>query len=189
MDITLEQVEELRRRAGLSYEEARDSLAAANGSLLDALIALEKAGRLPGGQGGTYSTRGGPRQEAPVGAPIPSAAAAGGEEDKTNSAFRRFFTRLADILRPSSQNQFEIWRRGEMHTAMPILILIILLAAFFWISMPLLIVGLFFGFRYHFSGPDLGRRDLNSAMDKVSDTVDSMKADLKREYRDKHDKQ
>jgi len=188
MDITLEQVEELRRRANLSYEEARDCLTAANGSLLDALIALERSGRLPGGQGGSYSTRSGPRQEPPAGATVPPASAtAGGKESKGGSAVRRFFTRLADILRPSSQNQFEIWRRGEMRTAMPILILVIL-AVFFWVTLPLLIAGLFFGFRYHFSGPDLGRRDLNSAMDKVSDTVDGVVTDLKREYHNKHSK-
>lgn len=175
MEITLELVEELRRRADLSYEEARAALEAADGSLLDALIALEKAGRLTGGQGGSYSTRGGTNAR-----PAQAAAPGSGPSDRADeweaSPAARFFRRLLDILRPNSGNRFEIWRQGGMTASMPILILIILLAAFFWIALPLLIVGLFFGFRYRFSGPDLGRQDLNSAMDKVSDTVDGMKS-------------
>lgn len=177
MDITLEQVEELRRRADLSYEEAKAALEAANGSLLDALIALEKAGRLPGGQGGSYSTRGG-AQARPAPAAAPKGGASGKADAWDESPVARFFRRLVDILRPTSDNRFEIWRRDEMTASMPILILVILLAAFFWITLPLLILGLFFDFRYRFSGPDLGRRDLNDAMDKVSDTVDGVKSEF-----------
>lgn len=42
MDITLEMVDAVRERTGVSYEEARDALVAANGSVVDAIIALEK---------------------------------------------------------------------------------------------------------------------------------------------------
>ena len=43
MAVTLEQVEALRARAAVSYEEARAALEANGGDLLDALIALERA--------------------------------------------------------------------------------------------------------------------------------------------------
>ena len=45
MEITLEQVEKLRARAELSYEEARALLEKCGGSVLDALIELERQGK------------------------------------------------------------------------------------------------------------------------------------------------
>ncbi len=43
MDITLEKIDQIRERAGVSYEEAKRALEAADGSVVDALINLEKA--------------------------------------------------------------------------------------------------------------------------------------------------
>ena len=42
MDITLDKIDTLRERAGLSYKEAKDMLEKHNGSVLDALIELEE---------------------------------------------------------------------------------------------------------------------------------------------------
>ena len=49
MEITLELVERLREKADVSYEEAKAALEEAGGSLLDALILLERRGRIPAG--------------------------------------------------------------------------------------------------------------------------------------------
>ena len=49
MSVTLEQVEQLRAHAAVSYEEARRALEACDGDLLDALILLEREGRIPPG--------------------------------------------------------------------------------------------------------------------------------------------
>ena len=51
MSVTLEQVERLRAHAAVSYEEARRALGALDGGLLDALILLEREGRIPPGGG------------------------------------------------------------------------------------------------------------------------------------------
>lgn len=44
MDIKIEAIDELRKRANVSYEEAKDALERSNGDLLEALIILEKEG-------------------------------------------------------------------------------------------------------------------------------------------------
>ncbi|HAZ36409.1 MAG TPA: ubiquitin, partial [Clostridiaceae bacterium] len=41
-EITLEKIDTIRNRFGLSYEEARDALTANNGNLVETLIYLEK---------------------------------------------------------------------------------------------------------------------------------------------------
>ena len=42
MEITLEMVDQVRERTGCTYEEAKKALDSANGSVVDAIIAIEK---------------------------------------------------------------------------------------------------------------------------------------------------
>jgi hypothetical protein len=80
---TLEQVEKLRERTNVSYDEAKAALAAANGDLLDAVIRLEKEGRLnPPANGGYYSN------EKTDGQSAGQAPAAGGKTNIKAKAFR-----------------------------------------------------------------------------------------------------
>jgi len=44
MDISLEKVDIIRDRTGVSYKEAKEALEAANGNVVDALISIEEAG-------------------------------------------------------------------------------------------------------------------------------------------------
>lgn len=44
MDISLEKVDIIRDRTGVSYKEAKDALEASNGNVVDALINIEEAG-------------------------------------------------------------------------------------------------------------------------------------------------
>lgn len=44
MDITLEKIDIIRDRTGVSYKEAKDALEAAGGNVVDALINIEEAG-------------------------------------------------------------------------------------------------------------------------------------------------
>lgn len=44
MDISLEKIDVIRDRTGVSYKEAKDALEAANGNVVDALISIEEAG-------------------------------------------------------------------------------------------------------------------------------------------------
>ena len=187
MAVTLEDVERLREKADISYEEAKAALERSNGDLLDALIDLERRGKTknPGG-GGTYSTL--PGANVPPG---PAAQRPGPEEERSGesgwnglwSSIRELFGALFHALDPSTHNRFEVWRQGKMMTSMPLLILIIAVICVFYITVPLLVFGLLFGCRYQFSGPDLGRKDLNDAMNTVSDTVEGMKEQVRRSSR------
>ena len=64
------------------------------------------------------------------------------------------------------------------------LILLVLVA--YWISLPLLVVGLFFGCKYRFSGPDLDKNRVgevvNQVSAKVGDAVGQVRDEFKREF-------
>ena len=166
MEITLEQVERLREKAGVSYAQAKQALEYSGGNLLDALIYLEEQGVIPRLQGPRYSTRSQsapPPQSAPPVSQDPPRQEEG-ERQSRSGLLRRLRYALLD-------NELEIWHRDRPVTALPVLILILLLIAAPWITLPLLVLGLFLGFRYRFSGPDLEREEINSVMDSVADTA------------------
>lgn len=191
MAVTLEQVEQLRARTDLSYEEARDVLTQCGGSLLDALILLERRGRTKQpGAGGFYTTR--PGGEAPEATDLVlTKPPQDGERPHWTARLWAFTKELLlaalSLLQHSMSNHLEIWRKGDRLTSLPVLILIILVIAAFWIVVPVLIMGLFFGCQYRFAGPDLNRETIDAAMrrcsDAVHDIVDQVRDSINRRAR------
>lgn len=183
MEITLEQVERLREKADVSYAQAKEALEYSGGNLLDALIYLEEKGAIPRPEGAYYSTRGestASSQESRADV-LPELVR---EEKRTRpkiGIFRRIRYALLD-------NELEIWRRDQPVTALPVLILILLLVFAFWVTVPLLILGLFLGFRYRFSGPDLERDSINDVMGSVADGAAGLGRQVMDELRSQHDK-
>ena len=68
------------------------------------------------------------------------------------------------------------------------LILLLLLCCAFWVTALVLVLGLFLGFRYRFSGPDLEREDLNNMIGSVADTAADLGRQVMDELRTQHDK-
>jgi hypothetical protein len=171
---TMEQVERLREKTNVSYEEARAALEACNDDLLDAIIYLEKQGKVAGATG-YYSTQkedsGGASREIPPEEPPASAG--------FSDLLRRFGAFCVKLLGKGNRNTFEIYRHAERRTFMPVTVLVLLLVFAFWITIPLLIVGLFFGFRYRFSGPDLGKSAVNDPIDSAADAAEELKNSMK----------
>ena len=93
--------------------------------------------------------------------------------------------RLRSIL---LDNELEIWRREQPITAIPMLLLTVILIFFFWIALPLMLLGLFFGFRYQVTGPDLEDDALNGVMGSVADTAADVGRQVMDELRSQHEK-
>lgn len=108
------------------------------------------------------------------------------ERGSWRTRLRELLAAALDLLRHCTVNQFEVWRNGERMTALPVLILILLVLVAYWISLPLLVVGLFFGCKYRFSGPDLDKNRVgevvNQVSAKVGDAVGQVRDEFKREF-------
>ena len=186
MEITLEMVERLRERAPVSYALAKRALEYSGGNLLDALIYLEEQRAIPREEGTYYTTR----SEAPP-PPAPSPEAEG--EKKGSRVRPRLSVKglLTTLRRWLVDNELEVWRKGQPITALPVLILALLLCCALWVTLHVTGVQtcalpiLFAGFRYRFSGPDLEREELNSVMGSVADTAAGLGRQVMEEL--KHD--
>ncbi len=180
--ITLEQVEQLRQRANISYDEAKEALEETNGDMLQAMVNLEKRNRIKAPEGGGYYNSKNSQQ---------------GSSEEYNKTMRdervsddgtsfkelmiRFFRWCGKMINKGNRNHFEVVKDEDKIMTIPVTVLAILLLFMFWITLPIMIIGLFFGYRYMFSGPELGKEDINRAMNSVADAAGNIKKEVKGE--------
>jgi hypothetical protein len=174
---TLEQVEKLRERANVSYDEAKAALEAAGDNLLEAMIYLEKQGKVRAPSGGGYysSEKNDGRSAEPA---SPRGERAAGKGETFSDILKRCGRFCMKLLHKGNVNTFEVLKREEIKGSMPVTVLVLLLIFAFWITLPLMIIGLFFGMRYRFNGPDLGGGPVNQAMDSAAKAAEDIKKSL-----------
>jgi len=170
--VTLEQVERLREKTNVSFEDAKAALEASGGDLLDAIIYLERHGKVvPPTGGGYYSSQSTANEYQSTGkAQEPQRS--GESFSEMMNRFGRFCGKLFD---KGNSNYLEAKRFDKTIFSLPVTVVVILMIFMFWIVVPLFIVSLFFGFRYHFRGNELGKDSVNKVMDGASNAVDEIK--------------
>ena len=178
---TLEQVEKLRAMANVSYDEAKAALDETNGDLLEAIILLEKQGKVSTPSGGGYyssqktaDTNAGTYKETRW-------------EKQTNQYHREngFIALVKQLgrfcmkmIRKGNANSFEVLKDQESKGSAPVTAFALLLIFAPWVTIPLMIIGLFFGFRYRFTGPDLSGNTVNDAMNSAADAAINLKKSM-----------
>jgi hypothetical protein len=179
--VTLQQVEELRRYANITFNEAKDALEETNGDILEAIINLEKKGRIKAPKdGGYYSSKDSYQDNQ-------SNDDAGNVQqeiyDESGSSFsetwNNFISFIKKLFKKGNRNNFEVIKDGKVIMSIPVTILVVLIIFAFWITIPIMIIGLFLGYKYAFSGPELGKDTVNCAMDSVSSAAENLKKEFK----------
>ncbi len=158
-----ETVEKLRQKAQVSYEDAKAALEACDWDLLDALVYLEKHGKLQNEEKASYSTR---QEPAPEKRESPR---------YRGGFFQRLFELLVALVNRLNEVELVVRRSGKKLFALPLLAFILLLGFAFWFTLPAMVIGLFFGLRYRFTGTQ-GVEGVNRVMDKAAEMVDSIKS-------------
>ena len=174
---TMEQVDRLRAYADITVEEARDILAETGDDLLEAVILLEKRGKIkppPAAESATEAPP--PAGETPLRQQSYRTEPPPGES--FGSMVNRFLRFLGRLIHKGNINKMEVHRRGEHILSLPVTVLVILLLVGFWCVIPLLVVGLFFDYRYSFRGPNM-RDNVNHVMGTAADTAQTIKRDIK----------
>ena len=177
----LEMVEKIREKANVTYEEAKDALERNNWDMLDAMVDLERAGRIRKSTGAFSYSDTAQSSEAPDYRTV-EATASGGRTEK--GKFKTLGEELKKLLQKGLDNSFVVRKDGKTILTLPVLIFVAVLLLAFWVTVPLLIVGMIFHFRYGFEGIDLGSESINQTMDKAADYVD----DLVEKYKEDHKK-
>lgn len=174
----LEKVEKIREKTGVSYEDAREALLNSNEDILDTIVYLEKKGKIPAPETSSYKSV---FEESEYTKDFENAQASyekNCEEKKCEKAAKRFFEKCKEILEASIKSTFTISKDGESIIRVPVLVLVLLLLFAFYVTVPLLIVGLFFDLKYSFQGFTDVAVNFNDVCDKASDICNDIKEDV-----------
>ena len=163
-----EMAEKLSEKMGVSLEKATAALEACDWEMLDAALMLEKENGQTEEQAWTScdaSAEDNPGYEARV---------------RRRGVVEGLGGLLRDLFNLGNRNRFEVRRGDEVLLEVPVTVLVLLLIFAFWVCIPLLVIGLFAGCRYSFSGAELGRESVNHAMDKAAEAVERVKEEVTR---------
>ena len=171
---SVETVEKLRERANVSYEEAGAALDSCGGDLLEALIMLEKQGKVNAPSGGDYSSKNETRETQLVKTP----QAENEKGESFSEMMNRFFKWCGKIIHKGNTNFFEVWRENKKILTVPVTVLILLLIFAFWVTLPLMVIGLFMSCRYSFQGGSVGTVNVNDVMGSAADAATTLKNEV-----------
>lgn len=175
---TMEHVEKLREKANVSYAEAKAALDACGDDLLEALLYLERQGKVtPPEHGGYYSSKSEQKEKQSNTDETTRQSEPKGES--FSELMARFFRWIRRLFVKGCENLFDVQRGDSQIITMPVLVLILLLIFCFWLVIPLLIIGLFLGCRYRFRGRDVEKTAVNKVMESAENAAESLKTDIK----------
>ena len=151
MSISLEQIEMLKERAHVSYQEAKEILERCNGDVVEALIELEKQSKVT------------------AKAPIGESGACG-----FGSTTKKIFKATEGLLKKGNEIKFVIKKAENTVVDIPLNAAILVTI----IAPPVTIVGvlgaLVTGHKIKFVRPDGGDMCINKHIDKISTAVNSV---------------
>ena len=161
MMITLELVEKLKEVTGVTYNEAKEVLEHTKGDLLEAVLYLERQGKVKKPQNDGFATS----TAAPVEAPKQA------KKQEQSDGFQKFVEWVKRVIHLGNINDFVVYKEDATTLSIPLTIFALLLMFGFWIVFPLTVIALFFGYRYRFSGPNFKDERLNRTVDTISDAT------------------
>lgn len=173
-----ELVEKLKAKSGVSFEEAKRILEENDWDLLDAIVALERGGKIrSGAQAGDKASelRQDTQQE--------DAEPDGPAEPK----FTKAGAQISSWAESGNRNFLLISRFGKEKTRIPMTVVIaaLLICLALFPIIPLLtlalVVSLLLGFRYNIVGPS-DHSKVNRVMDQVGSTADQVTETMKTEW-------
>ena len=143
----LEKVERIREKTGVSYEDAKVALEASNNDMLDAIVYLEKLGKVNAPKQSQYVTR--PEDNH-------SSEFQQAQENYEKSCKKSTFGEKVDgfgewikkVVKRGCEIKFNVDRFEERVFSVPLIALVVIMIFAFWLVGILLIVGLFFDYKY-----------------------------------------
>ncbi|MBO7711104.1 MAG: hypothetical protein J6S83_11590 [Lachnospiraceae bacterium] len=173
----LEKIERLRERANVSYEEAREALEQADGDLLDAIVLLEKQGKVRKPEQSTYTTQYEEQQQY-----IRVVDKVEEQKQSAPSLGKSIGKLVHAIISFVMHSTFHVTRREKTIFTVPSVILAILVVIFWKAAVPVAIVALLLGFRFSFEGDGAhGTDTANDLLNKAGNIADDIQNGLRKE--------
>ena len=159
-----EKIDKLCEKAEITQDEARAALEATDWDLLDAIVLLEKQGRVKGAAS-SHSTR----------AETSAGEEAGTDRPRFTAHASGVWAQIQHIIQIGNTNNLVVTRKGKEALRLPVTALVLLLIFWHLWTLAVLAVGLFCGLRYSIEGSQLGTPQVNDVMDKAAEAAENVR--------------
>ena len=177
----MEKVERLREKANVTYEEAKAALEQTGGDLLDAMVLLERQGKVKEPAQSSFTTE---YEEQKEYVRVKDKVE---EQEKSAPGFGKTVGNIFKSLFRFIRNTAFIITKGEETVfTMPTWVFALLLFFFWEMLAPVMVVALFFGIRYSFDGGD-GADTANSILGKAGDFAQDVRSEFVKKEDDPSD--
>ena len=159
----IEKVERLRERADVTYEEAKAALEEAGGDLLDAMVILERMGKVSGPARSSYSTEYDEQKD------YIRVRDKVEQQKKSAPSFKHTVGRLVKTFFSFIRHTvFIVTKEDSIIFTMPSWVLVLILFFFWEAVVPVMVIALFFKVNYSFDGAQNVKR-ANDILDKAGE--------------------
>ena len=165
----MEKVERLREKANVTYEEAKAALEETGGDLLDAVVLLERQGKVKEPSQSTFSTEYEEQKDY-----IKVRDKVEEQEKSAPSLGRTIGGLFRGLIRFIRQTTFIVTKGEDTVFTMPTLVFALLLFFFWEVLAPVMIIALFFGVRYSFEGEEEAEK-ANTILNKAGDFANDLR--------------
>ena len=165
-----EKIEKLRTRADVTYEEAKKALNEANGDLLEAMIILEKEGKVVKPEQQVHSTEY-TREPGYEMVPVGDGKNCG---ENFGVKVKEIVKKVIDYL---SNNHMKVSHHDEQVIDLPLWTAVMILVLGWWFVLVLIVVSLFFDWNYKFYGKN-NLQGANNVMDQAKETAEQVKEEF-----------
>lgn len=172
----VQMVEKLRSKTNISYEEAKDALENTNWDILDAVVYLERIGKIKKPSVSTYFTN--EYKEVPK---ENLNEITESNEKKKEKFSESFFETICRIIDKGNTILFVIKKNNKVILKLPITVIVLLIVFTFSTIILLLIVGLFFEMEFSLEGYNMENSEVNKYLKSISKYVIKIKKDFKRD--------
>ena len=163
-------VEKLVEITGVSFEDARNALRACDGEMVDAMVYLERLGKVSAPENAVVTTS------------LEEHTTFENVQDKVDrydretarpvsSKIKHLFSIIIDTLK---NNSLSVSQKGEEFIKLPLWVVALILIFAWHISIAIIIITLFFGVRYKLVGRD-DMSQANKVIEKAADAADYVK--------------
>lgn len=179
----LAKAQKLSEKAQVPFEEARTALEQNNWDMLDALLFLQNKEKTSQAQSAEYTTQG---NNTDYNNQYNNQYQYQNEKSSSfGEAIGKGVKWFVDLVKKGMDNDFLIERKTMNPIRIPITVAVIILILLNGLTLVALIVGLFFGFRYSFQGPNINSSadDVNDALHRAGKSAEEFTQDIKDGFR------
>ena len=169
----LKLIDKLRKKANISYEEAKIALESNNWDILEALLYLEENGSVEKPSVSIFYTN-----ELRYSGAIQEVKNNKEYNYKASNGFQGIFEAICKFIDTCNNIFLQIKKDSRVLVNIPLTVVIVLLFFAFWIIIPLAIVGLFFDIEFMLSSKRFNTDNIdkvNAVFNKISKVVKDIK--------------